>query len=210
MVPFAFPRPPALWFRGKRYRIRDDFRRVLTCYDVLQDAAFSDVEKVNLCLEILAAPTFRIRKLPPEGRLRLFQQVFSLFVENGGAAKETAEKAFDMYGDAGSIYAAFRQVYGMDLHRVRRLRWWNFSQLLANLPDGTRFTDIVAIRTRPMPKATKYNAEERRTLAMLKARYRVKTSEEERERNLAQGLKKLAHALKSAAESQKEPDKARR
>ena len=35
MVPFAFPRPPALWFRGKRYRIRDDFRRVLTCYDVL-------------------------------------------------------------------------------------------------------------------------------------------------------------------------------
>ena len=58
---------------------------------------------------------------------------------------------------------------------------------------------IVSIRTRPMPKPTKYNAEERQNLLRLKAIYRLEESDAERRRRLQDGLRKMAVMLEGMA-----------
>ena len=98
--------------------------------------------------------------------------------------------------DAEYIYAGFMQAYRIDLlDQLGKLHWWKFNALLKSLPQDTKFQEIVQIRLRPMPKATKYNAEERQNLLKLKAEYRLEISEKERKENLQNGLRNLASAL---------------
>ena len=95
----------------------------------------------------------------------------------------------DFEQDAWAIYSAFRQAYGIDLHR-HRLHWWVFLDLLRALPDDTKLSQIIGIRAQPMPPATKYNAAERQRLSRLKAQYALrdkKTAEE--------GLKSMADMI---------------
>ena len=62
-------------------------------------------------------------------------------------------------------------------------------------PEGTRYMEVVGIRAKPMPKPTRYNQEERAWLTKAKARYAIKQSEEEAERNYQQGVHKLFTGL---------------
>ena len=92
------------------------------------------------------------------------------------------------------IRAAFRQAYGIDLYRDR-LHWIEFTELLNALPDDTRYTYVVGIRARPMPPATKWNAEERTWLMKAKADVALFASEEEREANYQRDVANIAAAI---------------
>ena len=59
---------------------------------------------------------------------------------------------------------------------------------------------ILSIRSRPLPKPTKYNQEERRQLIRLKQLYRLEISEEERKEQFQKGLEKIASTLYRLAE----------
>ena len=84
------------------------------------------------------------------------------------------------------------------------MHWHTFMALFSGLPEETRIMQIISIRAKPLPKPTKYNAEERQQLMRLKAIYRLEISEEERERQLATGLWKLAEMLQSMAKKGRE------
>lgn len=62
--------------------------------------------------------------------------------------------------------------------------------LFNGLSDDTKIMQIISIRSRPLPKPTKYNAEERRQLIKLKQLYKLNLSEEERKSNSKMGLQK--------------------
>lgn len=188
-------------YKGKPYRLRTAFRRVLQCYRVMEDDALDDGDKIGLCLALLLRPVSRLRagRLPEPEKIRLFEAVFRDYVDAGGK-KAGGEKALDFDQDAGLIYAAFAQCYGLDLlGKDRGLHWWKFVQLLGGLPEDTRLMQIVSIRTRPLPKPTKYNAEERRSLLRLKGLYRLEESPAEREQRLQDGLRKMAAMLEGMA-----------
>jgi hypothetical protein len=90
-------------------------------------------------------------------------------------------KLTDYTQDADLIRAAFLQCYGINLWR-EKLHWFEFTGLLAGLPDGSRYIDIVGIRAKPLPEPTKYNAKERQWLIEAKQRYAIeKTAKEEEE-----------------------------
>jgi hypothetical protein len=80
--------------------------------------------------------------------------------------------------DAGLIRAAFRQVYGIDLFRDK-LNWFEFVELLQNLPEGNRFEEILGIRSRPIPAPTKYNQKEREWLMKAKQSVALHLTEQE-------------------------------
>ena len=63
---------------------------------------------------------------------------------------------FDFIQDSGCIISAFRQVYHLSLDEACDLHWWEFLELLHNLPpEGTMFGLKRSIRTRkPEPNAT--------------------------------------------------------
>lgn len=198
MQKLSEPLPTSAEYRGKRYKIRPTFGRVMTCMDICTDETLSSMERVNLCLGILLRRKWRLFFLNRRHRAALFEAVFKTVIEK--PAKKSTRKDFDFVQDARYIYAAFWQAYGIDLFAQRdRLHWWAFMSLLGSLPDNTRFSQIVQIRTKPMPKPTKYNAKERLQLARLKQEYGLKKTEEERKADLQQGLASLARRMEAIA-----------
>jgi hypothetical protein len=110
-----------------------------------------------------------------------------------------AKKITDFAQDADLIRAAFLQSYGINLFRDR-LHWMEFSSLLAGLPEGSRYSEILGIRARPMPAPTKWNAEERRWLAKAKAEYAIHLTGKEQVQSLENSLRSVAMSLLALAE----------
>lgn len=69
------------------------------------------------------------------------------FLEGPNKPTGKGEASFDYFQDANVIYGAFQQAYGLTLEEVTNLHWWAFLALLEAIPSGTRFMDIVGIRT---------------------------------------------------------------
>lgn len=193
--------PPDTIRDGKhRYKIDPSYQVVLKCQEVLGCDALSDIDKIDICVSLILRSRIRHYTLSAKKKTELFRIYLDTFVGRGEKT-EHAEKVMDLKQDAEAIYASFWQCYGIDLlGRHKNLHWWTFLALLGGLSDDTELMRIISIRTRPMPKPTKYNADERQALLKLKAKYRLKLSEEERKKQYQEGLKKMAVMLQSWAE----------
>ena len=180
--------PKGVSVNGKFYRLDFDFRNVLQMMEMLgRDDLMPDAR------EYLALRCLTKR---PKNVHAVLSAVRSLLFDREPARNH--KKVTDFEQDSGLIRAAFRQEYGIDLYRDK-LHWIEFSDLLSGLPGGNRYSEVVGIRARPMPKATKYNSEERHWLAEAKAQVALKTTEEERQQqyerdvgNIFSGLLGLA------------------
>ena len=181
--------PRGVTVRGRFIKLDLDFRNVLKMIDTL---ARDDL--IPEARDYLALRHLTRRPRWPQETLAALRPV--LFPQT----KRTAPKAkiTDFEQDADLIRAAFRQVYGIDLYRDK-LHWLEFSSLLAGLPEGNRYNEVLGIRARPMPAPTKYNAEERKWLAQAKADLALRVSDKERANTLEQGLRGLAESLLALA-----------
>ncbi len=183
--------PEGVTVKGKFIRMDFDFRNVLRMLDELARDDLMPEAKIFRALRCLM-------KHPPMDAAPVMEAVKGLlFPETKQNAKK--DKITDFEQDADLIRAAFLQSYGINLWRDR-LSWFEFSSLLACMPEGSRYAEILGIRTRPMPPATKWNAEERRWLAEAKARYSVHMTDKERAQQMADGLRSVAISLLTLAE----------
>lgn len=188
-------------YGGKTYRLRPAFRRVLQCYRVMGETLLPEMQRIGMCLQLLLRPLSRLRLpfLDGSQKTELFQRIFQELVDTG-EKKSSGPRTFDFDQDAGPLYAAFYQCYGLDLlGRDRNLHWWKFVQLFSGLPEDTRMMQIVSIRSRPLPKPTKYNAEERQNLLRLKSAYRLVESDQQRREHMQESLGKMAVMLEGLA-----------
>ena len=193
----AEPLPRKFIYQNKKYKLRLTVGRVLTCYEILQNECFNDLWKINLCLDILLPMNWlKLRRLPDIDKSQLLEYIFSNFVNEKTKKSTNNIKTFDFLQDSKYIYAAFLQSYRIDLIDEKdKLHWWKFISLFSSLPSDTRMAQIMDIRSRPIPKATKYNNEERAHLLRLKSEFRLELSEAERQANLQEGLAKIAVTL---------------
>ena len=175
--------PNGVWVRGHYYKLDLDFRNVLNLIDTLARNDLFDDARDYRALKC-------IMKRPKKGVLNAAKAL--LFPASQKPASK--ERITDFVQDADLIRAAFMQVYGINLFRDR-LHWLEFSALLAGLPEGNRYSEVLGIRARPMPKATKYNEEERKWLAKAKADLALKLTDEEREQNFEKSLRNVANTL---------------
>jgi len=186
--------PDSVTVRGKRYRLKPDFRNVLMMmetmdnpeiipeartYQALRHVVKHVPKDDTLCSEIMA-----------EVRKTLFPEAKK---ENGG------KKLTSFVQDADLIRGAFRQVYRIDLFRDQ-VHWVEFSCLLSCLPEGNRYSDIIGIRARPLPEPTRYNRKEREALMKAKAECRLELSEKEITQGVQDSLSGIAHFLMSIGE----------
>jgi hypothetical protein len=176
--------PEHVEVNGRRYRLDLDFRNVLRMMDTLGRDDLLPGAREYLALRcIMRKPPKRTG--PVLGAVREL-----LFPERKGDGQRLT--SFEQ--DAGLIRAAFRQAYGIDLYRDR-LHWIEFTELLSALPDGSRYSEVLGIRARPMPTPTKYNQQEREWLARAKAAYALELDEKERAKAYEQGVKALFAGL---------------
>lgn len=71
--------------------------------------------------------------------------------------RKATERAYDFDTDAGRIYAAFRQIYGIDLTETpnKELHFWKFMELFENLPEKTTIQRVMYYRTADTSKMGK-------------------------------------------------------
>lgn len=179
--------PNHITIDGTRYRLRLDFRNVLRMMDVMDRKDILPLARDYLALKcVMRRPPKDCRKALNLVRLFLF-----------GESKYTDEKRVTSFAqDADMIRAAFMQEYGINLYRAK-LHWFEFTALLYNLPPGSKYTEVVSIRSRPIPAATQYNKAERDALIRAQAAYAIEYTEEERERNYNNALRRVFADMKT-------------
>ena len=182
--------PDSITVLGKRYRLDLDFRNVLRMMDILAQDDLIPEARAYLALRCV------MRRPPRKTGLILAALRLMLFPAHKG---EPGKRLTSFEQDADLIRAAFRQAYGIDLYRDK-LHWMEFQTLLAALPDGSRYSEVLGIRAREMPAATKYNQAEREWLAKAKAACALEMSDDDRQRAYAEGVKSVFAGLLAWAE----------
>lgn len=177
--------PDSVTAGGKTYRVDLDYRNVLRMIDVLGREEMLPSAREYVALRC-------VMKRPPKNAGPVLAALRDVLFS---ADSEPAEqKLTDFEQDADLIRAAFLQAFGINLWRDR-VHWLEFTGLLGALPEGSRYADILGIRARPMPKPTKYNAEERAWLAKAKLKHAVRMTEREAQNKYSTDLQRIATAM---------------
>ena len=184
--------PDGVIVDGKFYKMDFDFRNVLNMIEILDRDDLMPEAKAYNAVHCLTKHPKNAEKVLEEVKKLLFQQ----------KPKKDGQKVTDFVQDAGLIRAAFKQSYGVDLYRDR-LHWIEFTELLNAIPEGNRYAEVVGIRVRPMPAATKWNASERQWLMKAKADVALEISEEERMKRYEQDVANIALVLKGMIKQRK-------
>lgn len=182
--------PDGVEVDGRFYKMDFDFRNVLKMIEVL--------DRDDLMPEAKAYKALSFVQKRPKNAVRVLECVKGLLFK--APRKTGGQKVTDFVQDAPLIRAAFRQAYGIDLYR-EKLHWIEFTELLNAIPEGNRYSEVVGIRARPMPAATKWNQHEREWLAKAKADYRLEMSEKEQAAKYDQDVANIASFLMAMAKA---------
>jgi len=176
------------------------FDNVLRVYELWKDELFTSEEKLEMSLQILLRNYKLVKKFTVQDKSDLLKAIFENFISLNTRESGDSEKNFDFIQDANYIFASFLMDYGIDLiDQQGLLHWWKFISLFQGLSERTKIREVIGIRTRKIPEANKYNADEIRALQELKALYALEISQEEQEIQFEKGLDKLARALEQRA-----------
>ena len=183
-----------LIFENKRIKLGLAYDNVLKCYELFEEEIFSDTEKINLILKLLVEDFSAIKNFDYPQKNKLIKQIFDEFINlNTNKSQENTEKIFDFKEDAIYIYSSFLMDYNIDLIQHQgKLHWWKFISLFTGLSKHTKMANIIDIRTRKIPKPTKYNTEEIKALRIMKQQYALESNKED----LNDGLKNLFNFFK--------------
>ena len=146
--------------------INTDYRTGILFEQTLSDPVMPDNEKLNTVLKLYYGDAV----FPLLDDMDTVQEALKGIMwfyrcgadETAGSEKEGdasgKDPPFSYKHDAGYIYAAFMEAYGIDLTK-NRLHWWQFRALFLGLPETVLFCKIMAYRTMEipakMPKAQK-------------------------------------------------------
>ena len=181
--------PEGVEVDGKFYKLDFNFRNVLRMIDIIDDDTLLPEAKAYNALHCLCKR--------PKNAVKVLEAVKALLFK--APRKKDGHRVTDWVQDAPLIRTAFRQAYGIDLFRDN-LHWFEFTELLNALPEGNRYMEIIGIRSRPMPPATKYNREEREWLAKAKQQVALHETEEQIERNYSRDVKNVFKAMMGMAQ----------
>ena len=180
--------PEGVEVDGRFYKMDFEFRNVLKMIEVL--------DRDDMMPEAKAYKALSFVQKRPKNVVKVLEAVKGLLFK--APRKKGGQKVTDFIQDAGLIRAAFRQAYGIDLYR-ERLHWIEFTELLNAIPEGSRYSEVVGIRARPIPSATKWNQREREWLMKAKADVALEMSEKERAERYERDVANIAAVLMGMA-----------
>lgn len=175
--------PDSVNVNGKKIKLNLDFRNVLRMLDTLKRDDLIPEAREYIALKCIC-------RRPCKGMMLEVKKLLFPTEQH----KEEKDRITDYEQDAELIQAAFLQVYGINLFRDK-LHWFEFMALLSSVPSGSKYSEILSIRARPLPTPNKWNAEERNWLIKAKAEHRIKIGEKEQEANYERNVKKVSQAL---------------
>lgn len=188
--------PYSVKYKGKVYKIKPYFDNVLQVFSIYQDKVFTDIQKLDIACGLLLVSRKKLNKSDKVGLINL---IFDTIISSKKNAADNI-KSFDFLQDGQYIYASFVYDYGIDLFQQQgKLHWWKFIALFNSLSESSKMSQIISIRLRPLPEPDKYNGKEIESLMKAKQFYALEFTQEEREKQLVNGLYKLRNTLLSLA-----------
>lgn len=133
----------------KRYRITTDFREWIKLISLIEDDEISWQMRAQLMMQ------WYTDEIPDDIEAAIyalgdFLTAKDLYPERDTDNDHKVSKqvqAFSYEQDAGCIYSAFVDCYGIDLQTVPYMHWWKFKTLFDWLPEKTEIKQRIYYRT---------------------------------------------------------------
>lgn len=191
--------PMAFWHNGRRVRMRLHFDRVLRVFELQKDEVLDPLQKIETSIEMLVWNWRSLRRAGITEKAEILKRIFNEFIYPDVAGKAAKKAVVSFTQDAPFIYAAFMMDYNIDLQRQAgresALDWRLFLALFRGISESTKMREIMNIRAKPIPRATKYNAEEIKALHEAQAFYKIRLTEREAYENLQRDIAQIAESL---------------
>lgn len=185
--------PKSLNIGGLEYPINSDFRTVLRYNQRLKKIDNEDTERIMQCMQLVFC------KGLPEDLIEAIQSL-NWFIRCGRKEKKrrpsnkllgiNSNQPFEFETDGEMIYSAFKRndVYGIDLHEIPYLHWWEFIAMLDDLPDSVKLSRVMEYRT--IDTTNKNLTKETRDVYMaLQRYYKIQVEKDQRNEELIKALK---------------------
>lgn len=135
--------PKEIYVDSLKYKINYDFRYGLLFEELMNDRTISDSEKFTLAIKLYLDNQY------VENYEEAITQIFNFYLCGEKPRKTKTKKrenpVFSYEEDAGLIFAAFKEVYNIDLVEDK-IHWWKFRALFDALPDTCQFRKVVGYR----------------------------------------------------------------
>ncbi len=139
--------PRSVEVNGTKYKIRADYRDILTILEALSDVELSLPEKAQVMLEIFY-PAFE--EMPTADYEEALRQA-AIFINCGREEdnRNPVKKFMDWQQDFLLIVAPINRVLGTDVRGKKYLHWFTFCSAYQEIGDCT-FAQVVAIRNKKL------------------------------------------------------------
>lgn len=139
------------------------FDRVLKLFEMWGDEEIPEIMRPLLALKILTGVSFE--NLTVDEAMEIVRAVFEEHIQTrkvddeveydlaGNVIKTTSanephKRLYNLKYDGDYVFASFMQAYRIDLiEEIGRLHWKKFNALLVGLPEGTKFVEVLKIRS---------------------------------------------------------------
>ena len=177
--------------------IDGDYRKMLQFESLMMDEEIPSPDKLILSLNLLYQKPVSDLKKAWDG-LSWFYRCGAEEESDKNSNGRHTKKLYDFEQDASYIYAAFQQIYQIDLQK-EPLHWWAFMSLLSSLPDSCLMGEIMRYRG---IDASKLKGAEKKRIQQLQRVFAIRKKSQAsmtlEERNAAM----LAHAHQRQREAQ--------
>lgn len=183
--------PKSLNINGTEYPINADFRAVLRYNEMIKHHT-EELEYLEQCL-------LCIFEQIPEDLGEAVRQV-NWFIACGKEEKKKRPSnkvlginnntPFDFNTDGELIYSAFRRqdAYGIDLHKIDFLHWWEFMAMLNDLPNGTQLSKVMECRVIDTSNKN-ISKEQRDYYSAMQRYYKIQAERDQRDEELVKALR---------------------
>ena len=139
------------------------FDKVLKVFEMWGDDEIPDLVRPHLALKMLTNEYFDT--LAVDEAMEVVAAIFEEHIQPGKAdndveydlagnvikttsSEEPHKRLYNLKYDGDYVFASFMQAYRIDLiEEIGRLHWKKFNALLVGLPEGTKFVEVLKIRS---------------------------------------------------------------
>lgn len=132
---------------GKRYEIRTNFRVSILFELMMQDNSITERSKVQKSLGLYYPVIPDDLNAAVDAVLWFYRcGREETILQKRMAARRGKKQLYSFEHDSGLIYAAFLQVYKIDLQDIDYMHWWRFRFLFNSLPKDCEFVQAMQYR----------------------------------------------------------------
>jgi len=139
------------------------FDRVLKFFEMWGDEEIPEIMRPLLALKILTGVSFD--NLTVDEAMEIVRAIFEEHIQTRKvddeveydlagnvikttSSKESHKRLYNLKYDGDYVFASFMQAYRIDLiEEIGKLHWKKFNALLVGLPEGTKFAEVLKIRS---------------------------------------------------------------